>query len=122
VSIEQETEKTKDTYYEALGASSAGWHEGENDYLPFVSYLLGVVLACYKTLDARIETASTLSAEELVRGFFESHIGTASKRDVTDACPTISTRTVERVLKRLLDEGSVEKTGAARATRYRRVG
>lgn len=121
VSIEQEIEKTKDTYYDALGASSAGWHEGKNDYLPFVSYLLGVVLACYKTLDARIETASTSSSEELVRDFFESHLGTASKRDVTDACPTISTRTVERILKKLLDEGSIEKTGAARATRYRRV-
>ena len=122
VSIEHEIEKTKDTYYEALGASSIGWHEGKNDYLPFVSYLLGVVLSCYKTLDARIETASTSNSEELVRGFFESHLGAASKRDVTDACPTISTRTAERVLKRLLDEGYIEKIGAARATLYRRVG
>ena len=34
----------------------------------------------------------------------------------------LSTRTVERILKRLLDEGLIEKTGAARATRYRRIG
>ena len=32
VSIEKEIERSKETYYEALGASSAGWQDGENDY------------------------------------------------------------------------------------------
>ena len=37
VSMEMLIEKTKETYYEALQASSTGWHEGENSYEP-VSY------------------------------------------------------------------------------------
>ena len=37
-------EKTKETYYEALQASSNGWHEGENNYEPFVKYYLGIML------------------------------------------------------------------------------
>lgn len=122
ISIEHEIEKTKSTYYEALGASSSGWHEGENDYLPFVSYLLGVQLTCYKTLDMRIEAAAGSNAEEMIRAFFESYLGAASKREITDACPTVSSRTAERVLKKLQDEGSIEKIGAARSTRYRRIG
>ena len=32
VSMEMLIEKTKETYYEALQASSVGWHEGENSY------------------------------------------------------------------------------------------
>ncbi len=40
VSIEKEIERSKETYYEALGASSAGWQDGENDYTPFVTYML----------------------------------------------------------------------------------
>lgn len=49
ISIEKLIEQTKMNYYEALEASSLGWYEGENDYLPFVedsitdhsAYLLG---------------------------------------------------------------------------------
>ena len=32
VSIEKLIEDSKETYYETLQASSAGWHDGENDY------------------------------------------------------------------------------------------
>lgn len=39
VSIEKEIERTKETYYEALTASSVGWQDGENDYTPFVTYM-----------------------------------------------------------------------------------
>ena len=42
VSMEMLIEKTKETYYEALQASSVGWHEGENSYEPFVKYYLGI--------------------------------------------------------------------------------
>ena len=32
-------------YYNALLASQNGWHEGEDDPVPFIKYLLGTVLA-----------------------------------------------------------------------------
>ena len=38
-------EQTKETYYEALQSSSAGWHENEHNYVPFVQYTLGVIVA-----------------------------------------------------------------------------
>ena len=55
VSIEKEIERSNETYYEALGASSAGWQDGENDYTPFVTYMLGVMTACYKELDGPLQ-------------------------------------------------------------------
>ena len=45
ISIEKLISDTKETYYEALQQSSYNWHEGTNDYAPFVTYMLGVLVA-----------------------------------------------------------------------------
>ena len=44
ISIEKLIEISKDTYYEALQASSREWHEEKNDYEPFVQYMPAVTL------------------------------------------------------------------------------
>ena len=122
VSIEAEIERSKETYYEALRASSVGWHEGENDYAPFVTYMLGVIEACYTTLDERINLLSSgESNEEQLRRYFDSLVVSVSKRGIMDANPSMSQRTIERVLQKLQTNGYIEKIGAARATRYRKV-
>ena len=122
VSIESEIEASKETYYEALAASSIGWAEGTCDYEPFVVYMLGVVAACYGRLDDRVAALSAPgTAEDAIRAYFDNLVGAASKRQILDDNPLISPRTLERILQRLQAEGYVEKTGAARATRYRKV-
>lgn len=122
VSVEKEIEHTKETYDEALAASSSGWREGENDYVPFVTYMLGVMTACYKELDQRFATASVPGGnEEMLRAYFAQLVGVATKYDIMDANPSMSKRTVERILKKFQDEGFVEKVGAARSTAYRRT-
>ena len=40
ISIEKMIADSKNSYYEALQASSYDWHTGTNDYLPFVRYML----------------------------------------------------------------------------------
>ena len=122
VSIEKEIERTKATYYEALAASSVGWHDGQSDYLPFVTYMLGVLSACYKELDQRVAIVGEPGGNEAVlRAYFDRLVGTVTKCEIMDANPTMSRRTVERILKKLQEEGVVEKVGAARSTVYRRV-
>lgn len=123
VSIEAEIERTKGTYYEALAASSVGWAEGESAYVPFVTYMLGVMAACYTDLDARVALLSSgWKGEDILRSYFASLVGAATKRQILDDNPTLSRRTAERVLQKLQAEGYIEKVGAARATAYRRVG
>lgn len=121
ISIEREIEQTKETYYEALAASSQGWHEGGNDYLPYVTYFLGVVLACYRRLDERVAALSQGSPEEAVRALLASRLESVSRREIADELPAVSSRTLDRVLSRLQASGELEKIGAARATRYRLV-
>lgn len=121
VSIEKEIENSKETYYEALSASSTGWQNGENDYVPFVTYMLGIVTACYRELDSRFSVVALPAGnEESIRALFDRLVGTATKREIMDANPNMSQRTLERILAKLQNEGVVEKVGAARSTAYRR--
>jgi DNA-binding HxlR family transcriptional regulator len=65
--------------------------------------------------------ASGGKGEDILRAYFADLVGTATKRRILDDNPTLSRRTVERVLQKLQSEGIIEKVGAARATTYRRV-
>ena len=40
VSLEAKIAKNKDLYYEALAAAQPGWHDGTEDVVPFIKYLL----------------------------------------------------------------------------------
>ena len=41
ISLEAKIAKNKDLYYDALGQAQTGWHEGTEDPVPFIKYLLG---------------------------------------------------------------------------------
>ena len=120
ISIEMLIEKTKDTYYDALGASSTGWHDGTNDYMPFVSYTLGIIKSAYKTFSERVEHLTTkgISKPERVRQFIENKLGKVTKKDIMDACPDISATTIERTLGDLVKDGTIIKLGNGRGTGY----
>lgn len=55
ISIEILIEKSKQVYYEVLQASSVGRLENNQDYTPFVHYLLGIILRAYKDFSERFE-------------------------------------------------------------------
>lgn len=120
ISIEMLIEKTKDTYYDALQASSASWHDGTNNYMPFVSYTLGIIKSAYKTFSERVEHLTTkgISKPERVRQFIENKLGKVTKKDIMDACPDISATTIEKALGELVKEGTIIKIGNGRGTEY----
>lgn len=122
ISLEGKIERTKQTYYEVLQNSSAGWATRENDYLPFVTYFLGIVLSCYRELDEKLSTINaSIGNEGLIRDCLTKAIVPISKREIERSCPTLSTRTIERALQKMVREGAVLKIGAARATCYQLV-
>lgn len=122
ISLEGKIERTKQTYYEVLQNSSAGWATRENDYLPFVTYFLGIVLSCYRELDEKLSTINaSIGNEGLIRDCLTKAIVPISKREIERSCPTLSTRTIERTLQKMVKEGAVLKIGAARATCYQLV-
>ena len=120
ISIEKLISDTKETYYEALQASSYNWHEGTNDYAPFATYLLGVLVAAYRDFESRIELLTTkgLSKPDRVREIVKNHLGKITKSEIVAQCPDISQITVQRALADLLKSGEITKLSGGRYTAY----
>lgn len=120
ISIEKLIERSKQTYYDALQESSAGWHEGKNDYAPFVGYMLGVVVAAYRELRSRLNevTKENLSKPDRVRELIKNTYGKITKTEIMQKCPDISQITVQRALNDLLKSNQILKIGGGRYTSY----
>ncbi len=120
ISIEKIIEESKETYYEALQDSSINWHENENDYKPFVNYMLGVIVKAYKEFESRVKllTAPNLSKAARIREIIKNHIGTITKSELMAMNPDISDTTIQRALAELLKNGEIEKIGGGRYTKY----
>ena len=84
VSIAKLIERTKGAYYDDLQESSVNWHEEENDYIPFVTYQLGVILAAYREFSERVKvvTESTRKPNR-VRDIIHGHLGKITKVFIT---------------------------------------
>lgn len=120
ISIERLIADSKETYYEVLQESSTGWHEGENDYLPFVRYMLGVVIAAYREFASRVDILITrgLSKPDRVREIIRSTTGKITKTQIMRQSPDISQKTVERALAEMLKNGEIIKISGGRYTSY----
>ena len=124
ISIEKAIADTKETYYEILQQADRGWHSGENDPKPFIKYMLGIILSCYREFESRISLAAKAgkksSSYDIVKSFTENTLGKFSKQDALLSCPSLGSSSVESALKKLVEEGAIIKTGAGRKTRYMR--
>lgn len=120
ISIEMLIETSKESYYEALGASSVGWLENTNTYLPFLRYSLGIILNAYTQFEDRFQTVRTqaLTPSERVLQIMQRSLTPLSRADIMVLAPELSQRTLERVLAALQKTESIEKIGAGRATTY----
>ena len=120
ISIEKLIEQTKDTYYEALESSSANWHDDKNDYIPFVQYTLGVVVAAYREFSSRVKLIATsnMSKPERIREIIKDTLGKITKTEIMKKCPDISQVTVQRALNDLVTSGEILKIGGGRYTAY----
>ena len=119
ISLEKKIQITKNEYYNALSQSSKSWLENDNDDTPFVKYLLGTILAAYRDFESRVNIVSKkMSAFEIVEQAVNNKIGKFTKSDIMEMCPEIGRASVENALKKLCDEGKLEKHGGGRSTFY----
>ena len=120
ISMEHLIENTKTTYYECLQASSENWHENQNDYEPFVKYMLGIVIGAYRDFASRVQLLMTsgMSKPERIRQLIRQKLGTITKAEILEQCPDISNVTVQRTLAELVASGQILKIGGGRYTKY----
>ncbi len=122
ISLEGQINKYKDSYYEALKASSARWHENKNDYTPFIIFFLQIMYKCFKDLDDAFTDISLKKAKksERVEGILLEAMAPISKQEIQDKLPDVSIRTIEIVLNKMLKEEKIRKIGTFKDARYMR--
>lgn len=120
ISIERLIETTKDYYYDALQKSSKDWHEERNDYIPFVTYMLGVLAAAYREFFDRTKLIEQkrIAKPDRIEEELKNHIGTISKTELLKRMPGVSQTTIQRTLTKLTKERKIKKIGNGRYTKY----
>ena len=126
ISLEAKIAKNKDLYYNALSnalsAAQNGWHEGTDDPIPFIKYLLGTILSAYKDFEDRFSLVETKrSALDTVRLAAQNKIGRFSKQDIRELCPSLSISSIEGSLRKLTESGELIREGKGKNTKYHRV-
>lgn len=121
ISFEEQINKHKDMYYKALEESSIGWHENNNNYVPFMKNFLFTLSLCYKELDKRFLTLKSgkISKQDRIKEIMLSSFFPITKQEVASLLPDISITTIEKVIASLVKEGMVIKIGDKSNTKYR---
>ena len=122
ISLESLIARDKAAYYEALNKAGVNWHDGNEDVVPFIKYLLRIILAAYKAFDDRFSIVENkLSAVEMVRKAALQKLGRFTKQDIRELCPSLSISSIEGSLRKLVEEGELRREGVGRSTKYIRL-
>lgn len=120
ISVENQINEYKESYYAALEQSSDGWHDNKNDYTPFIVNFLQILYKCFKELDESFMDISLKKAKksERVEAVLMGAVVPISKADIEGKLPDVSVKTIELVLNKMLKDEKIEKIGSYRNARY----
>lgn len=120
VSLERLIEETKETYYDALEASSRGWHDDSHDPHPWLNYFWGVLTRAYREFETRIEILKGSKTEQ-IRGAVARRVSTFGIADIERDCPGVSRDMIRHVLRLMRKEGTIDAIGRGRGARWCRL-
>jgi Fic family protein len=120
LSFEEQINKNKVDYYEALRLSSDGWHDNKNSYFPFIENFVTTLLFCYKELDKRfaLVNAKKVTKRQRVEATVLNSLLPISKQEICFCLPDVSPTTVEAALAKMIQSGLAKKVGRGRNTKY----
>lgn len=120
ISLERIFEESKETYYETLNMSSQGWHQGEHDVFPWMTYFWGVLIRAYKEFEERVGTITSgkgKKTEQIIMAV-KRRIKPFAISQIENDCPGISRDWIRMVLNKLRNEGKIELQGRGRAAKW----
>lgn len=122
ISLEAKIANNKDLYYNSLQQSQYGWHEGNEDVIPFIKYMLSTILAAYKDFEDRFSIVENkISAIDMVRLAIQKKIGKFKKQDIKELCPSLSISSIEGALRKLIQLNEIKREGIGKSTYYIRL-
>jgi Fic family protein len=125
ISWEKKINDTREVYYQALQRSTAGWHEGEHDLHPWLSYFLGIMVASYADFSERAQLGTGRgTAIQIIERFLHTNLSDRfTVADIREILPTTSDVHIGRLLRDLKDRSVIERRGAGRGAYWiRRAG
>jgi Fic family protein len=124
ISLERIVEDTREGYYDSLQRSSAGWHEGEHDLLPWTEYFLGISLAAYREFEERAGNLPSARGAKtgMVLDAVRDLPATFRMADVERQCPTVTRDMIRVVLRGLKKRGLLTSEGAGPGAAWRKAG
>jgi hypothetical protein len=107
-------------YDEAIQASSSGWLDNTNHYIPFIDHFISTVLSCYTELDKHFPQVnrSSITKRQRIEDTVLNSMIPISKSDICSILPDVSPTTVEKYLGVLLKSGLIKIIGAGTKTKY----
>ena len=122
ISLEAKIAKNKDLYYNALNQAQNGWHDGTEDKVPFIKYLLSIILAAYKDFEDRFDIVEEkMPAVDMVRKAVQGKIGRFTKQDIRELCPSLSVSSIEGALRKMVAARELRREGVGKSTCYIRL-
>lgn len=117
ISLEKLVEESKETYYESLEKSTAGWDRGEHDIWPWLNYFMGILNGAYTEFETRAGNLMSGRGSKAMRIklYVRSNASDAFTFDeVQQALPDISADHIRSELRKLRDAGAIESPGRGR--------
>lgn len=113
VSLEQILADSVEAYYEALRASTHGWHTDAHDPWPWLGYFISTLTTAYDSFEGWASSdRSTGTEQDRVRDYVVSHAAAVFKiSDVRVALPGISDPTIRLALESLKRDGRITPEG-----------
>ncbi|MDQ2737494.1 MAG: Fic family protein, partial [Actinomycetota bacterium] len=124
VSLEQLIYDSKDDYYAALAASTAGWFDdGRHDLWPWARYLLERLATAYGRFEDRVLAGTSgVTKQDRVRDFVLLHSPVSfAIADIRRAVPGVSDNTIRIVLAELKGAGRIANDGTGRHATWSRL-
>ena len=120
ISFEEQINKYKKDYYEALRQSSDGWATNQNSYEPFIANFIMTLYRCYQELDNRfaVVNSSKISKQARVEATVLNNLLPISKAEISRILPDVSPSTIEAVLGEMVRLGKIERIGSYRSSKY----
>jgi len=108
-----------DRYYDCLEKSSYKWHENENNYMPFVHYMLEIVASGYDKLSYIIDVNSAhLKADDMVLKIINDTNKPINKEEIQEIAFSLSQTTIEKSLAVLKNQQKIQLLQKGKYAKY----
>jgi len=124
ISLERIIEENKESYYDALNKSSAGWHELSHELVPWWFNFLSTVRNAYGEFEDKVgQLTGPQPGGKIVdiRRAVEELSDEFTITDVENRCPHVSRDYIRRVLRKMRDAGELRTKGKGRGASWRKT-